>query len=84
MTIALDWGADDPPDLVEQNRAWQDMFYDAMLPFASAESYQNFPDPSLADWPQAYYGDNLPRLRLVKAAVDPAGVFRYPQGIPPA
>jgi Berberine and berberine like len=45
-------------------------------------SYQNFADPELTDWPQAYYGANLARLQRVKAAVDPDDVFRFPQSIP--
>jgi FAD/FMN-containing dehydrogenase len=84
MTIALDWGETDSEDVVRRNREWQDGFYEAMLPFATPESFQNFPDPSLGDWLQAYYGSNLPRLQHIKAAVDPTSVFRYPQGIPPA
>jgi FAD/FMN-containing dehydrogenase len=84
MTLALDWSEADALDVVRNNIAWQTMFYDAMLPFALPQSYQNFPDPALGDWLQAYYGRNLPRLRRIKARVDPTGVFRYPQGIPPS
>jgi len=84
MTVALYWGATTPADAVQRDREWQDGFYDAMLPFTGGGAYQNFPDPSLKDWPQAYYGSNLPRLEHVKAAVDPTRVFRYPQSIPPA
>lgn len=82
--IALDWSAADSADVVARNRDWQDAFYEAMLPFATPGSYQNFPDPSLTDWLQSYYGSNLPRLREIKALADPTSVFRYPQGIPPA
>ena len=44
----------DAPDVVSQSREWQEIFYEAMVPFALAESLQNFPDPSLTDWARAY------------------------------
>ena len=83
MDVGLNWTAADPITLVYRNRAWQDRFYEAMLPFSTRGAYQNFVDPSLANWQQAYYGANLVRLRRIKAHVDPDRVFRFPQGIPP-
>jgi len=83
MDVGLNWTASDPPIELRRNREWQDGFYAAMLPFSTGGAYQNFIDPSLANWQQAYYGTNLARLRRTKAQVDPSGVFRFPQGIPP-
>lgn len=51
----------------------------------SAESkrcFQNFADPNLSDWAQAYFGDNYQRLVQVKARYDPGNVFRHAQSIP--
>ncbi len=56
----------------------------AMSPWSSGEAYQNYLDPDLANWPQAYYGANWARLVQVKAAYDPRRVFRPAQGIAPA
>ena len=82
--IGLNWPADIAPDLLQANHAWQDAFYDAMRPFTNKQAYQNFIDPSLKDWQEAYYGTNLKRLREIKGRVDPANVFRFAQSIPPA
>ena len=53
----------------------------AMRPWSSGRAYQNYLDPDIADWPQAYYGANWARLLQVKAAVDPHRVFRPLQGV---
>lgn len=84
MTIAINWDEGTSEDLVRRSHEWQDAFFESMLPFATPGSYQNFPDPSLRGFLDAYYRDNLPRLRHIKAAADPTRVFRYPQAIPPA
>ncbi|HMG65332.1 MAG TPA: BBE domain-containing protein, partial [Streptosporangiaceae bacterium] len=66
------------------NLDWLDGIYGALRPFGTAEAYQNFIDPALADWQHAYYGANLPRLKQLKRDWDPDRVFQFPQAIPDA
>ena len=70
-----------PVSAAAAQQAWLRSCYQAMRPYASGEAYQNYADPDLADWQHAYYGSNYPALQRVKAAVDPADVFHFPQSI---
>jgi hypothetical protein len=63
---------------------WLRSFYASMRPWASGQCYQNYVDPDLANWQQAYYGANFTRLTQVKTKYDPHQVFKFPQSIPPA
>ena len=80
--VGTSWGLDDPQELIDENLQWVGQFYDALGPYATDQSYQNFADPALENWQTAYYGTNLPRLVEVKRAYDPENVFTFPQGIP--
>jgi hypothetical protein len=57
-------------------QAWQ-----KMRPFVSGKAYQNYIDPHLQGWEQAYYGSNLARLKSTRMQVDPHHYFNFPQAI---
>jgi FAD/FMN-containing dehydrogenase len=63
--------------------AWVNRARRAMRPHVSGEAYQNYIDPNLDGWSQAYYGSNRQRLQLAKATYDPGQLFRFAQGITP-
>ncbi|RAG85780.1 hypothetical protein DN069_09740 [Streptacidiphilus pinicola] len=44
-------------------------------------AHVNDMDPLRKDWATAYYGENLARLRAIKAATDPDGFFRFQQSV---
>jgi FAD/FMN-containing dehydrogenase len=76
------WPSGAPASLVAANRAWLESTWQSMRPYVSGQAYQNYIDPALPDWQQAYYGSNLARLEQVKAKYDPEDVFRFEQSIP--
>jgi hypothetical protein len=78
------WYGRDAADVVAANRAWLFDTWQSMRPFANGEAYQNYLDPDLDGWQNAYFGTNLPRLRQVKATYDPSNFFHFAQSIPPA
>ena len=65
-----------------QNLDWVENTYEAMRPYVTGGAYVNIPDRTLANWPWAYFGANLPRLMRVKRAYDPENVFHFAQSIP--
>jgi FAD/FMN-containing dehydrogenase len=66
---------------VARQRTWQQSFWQSMRPYASGQAYQNYVDPSLTNWRQAYYGANYSRLTKVKATYDPHRLFSFPQAV---
>ncbi len=81
---SVNWNASDRASIVIANRSWLTETWQSMRSYASGAAYQNYIDPDLADWQQAYYGTNLPRLEHIKAVYDPSNFFHFAQSIPPA
>ncbi|MEV5989544.1 FAD-binding oxidoreductase [Streptomyces sp. NPDC052051] len=65
----------------DRAQAWVDGGYATVAPSSNHESYQNYMDPALTSWREAYYGQNYARLQTVKRAYDPNRFFRFAQGV---
>ncbi|OPA79492.1 dehydrogenase [Paenibacillus selenitireducens] len=65
----------------QRNIQWVKRFRKALRPFVIGD-YVNFPDLQIKNWPKAYYGVNIARLKRVKRKYDPHNVFRFAQSIP--
>jgi hypothetical protein len=76
------WADNDSPADGTANADWLEQFYDAVFAAERPDrAYQNFHDPDLVDWREAYYGGNYERLVTVKRTYDPTAFFSYPQAI---
>jgi FAD/FMN-containing dehydrogenase len=64
-------------------QGWANRSWASVHPWGSGRVFQNFADPDLEDWADAYYGPNYARLVRVKARYDPGNVFGHGQSIPP-
>lgn len=65
-------------------QTWLSSVRATLAAVGSGYSYQNYIDPKLANWAQAYYGPNLARLRQARTTYDGGGVFDFAQAIPHA
>jgi hypothetical protein len=76
------WGTGAPASTISANKAWLQQAWTGMRPYVNGQAYQNYIDPTLVDWQQAYYGSNLTRLSQVKSQYDPHDLFKFAQSIP--
>jgi FAD/FMN-containing dehydrogenase len=77
------WPNDAPASVGNDLDAWSQEVIATLAPHTPNESYQNFPNRLIEDWPEQYYAENFERLVDIKTAVDPENVFHNPQSIPP-
>ena len=82
LQLSGSWGAGASSELTAAVADWLAETAAAIAPYTNGQSYQNYIDPTLADWQQAYYGSNLPRLAQIKRAYDPDDVFSFAQSVP--
>jgi FAD/FMN-containing dehydrogenase len=75
-------GVTDVATAKSASEAWLDDLYEAILPGFDGGCYPGYWDRTIADWPQAYYGDHFDRLVSIKSAYDPDDVFRFERSIP--
>jgi FAD/FMN-containing dehydrogenase len=74
--------ADAPPASQQAAHRAATRSWASVHPWGSGRVFQNFADPDLEDWAQAYYGPNYDRLVRVKARYDPSNLFRFNQSLP--
>lgn len=75
------WGTGAPRSVVRAGSSWLASTAEDLSSHVHG-AYQNYIDPTLAEWARAYYGSNLPRLVRVKQRVDPDDFFHFAQSIP--
>jgi FAD/FMN-containing dehydrogenase len=73
---------DASPGEREAAQRWATRSWGSVHPWGSGRVFQNFADPDLEEWADAYYGTNLGRLVQVKARYDPDEFFRFHQSLP--
>lgn len=62
--------------------AWVNELYDSMVPSVGTHTYINWPDTTLSNPLNSYYGTNIERLVRVKNIYDPDNVFNFQHSIP--
>jgi hypothetical protein len=81
IEYSVSWGPAVSAAVMAAAGTWLQDTQAQLAPFTQG-AYQNYIDPTLVDWQQAYYGSNLARLADVKRSYDPDDVFHFAQSIP--
>ena len=76
-----DWNNGAGATGINNQHTWLRKYWSSMRPYASGQAYQNYIDPDLTNWQQAYYGGNFTRLAAIKKKYDPTRLFTFPQAI---
>ncbi|MFJ8015613.1 FAD-binding oxidoreductase [Streptomyces sp. NPDC096339] len=66
---------------VARHQEWLDALWRDLRPWASGSAYQNYVDPKLTGWREAYHGPNLARLEAARRRYDPDRLFRFPHAL---
>ncbi|WP_328904956.1 FAD-binding oxidoreductase [Streptomyces sp. NBC_00234] len=74
-------GAWQPGTSGTSQQGWLKTTHAELRRYASGAAYQNYADPRLTDWRQAYYGPAAERLARLKQQYDPTRLFTYPQSL---
>ena len=75
------WSSYTSPSVIAAGAKWLQWLGTKVFDPATG-AYQNYIDPTLENWPSAYYGSNLSRLETIKRKYDPDNVFSFAQSIP--
>lgn len=75
------WSSDTSPSAIAAGAQWL-AFLGAHVFDATTGAYQNYIDPTLANWQSAYYRSNLDRLVSIKNKYDADNLFSFAQSIP--
>lgn len=70
------------PSQVKPRKAALVDLRDKLRPHVTGGAYVNYPDVSLENWAEAYWGENLSRLKQIKRKWDPENIFHHAQSIP--
>jgi FAD/FMN-containing dehydrogenase len=82
MMINSHWSTQKQTD---EKLKWTRDFYHELLPHLTDKPlrvYANTPDLDIENYLEAYYGDNLEKLKIIKKKYDPHNIFNYDQSIP--